>query len=52
MQRSLGSADVERFRKDFLSHPTYRLVQNAVTKVGLDGAATDREIVNQTVHAL
>ncbi|MDA8075501.1 MAG: C1 family peptidase [Actinomycetota bacterium] len=52
MQRALGDADLELFRKDFLSHPTYRLVQNAITKVGLDGAATDRGIVNETGHAL
>lgn len=50
--KTLGTADLELFRKEFSSNPTYRLAQNAVTRVGLDDVAINREVVNSTDHAL
>jgi bleomycin hydrolase len=45
------SADVvEILRKDFCSNPSYRLMQNAVTKASVDDVAMDREIINSTDH--
>lgn len=52
MHKTLGSDDLELLRKEFLSNPTYRLAQNAVTRVGLDDVAINREIVSATDHAL
>jgi bleomycin hydrolase len=52
MNETLGSDDLELLRKDFSSNPVYRIAQNAVTKVGLDDVAIDREVVNATDHAL
>jgi bleomycin hydrolase len=46
------SADVlELLRKDFGSNPSYRLMQNAVTKTSVDDVAIDREIINTTDHS-
>ena len=52
MQKTLGTEDLELLRKSFSSNPAYRLAQNAITKVGLDEVAINREIVNATDHAL
>ncbi len=52
MDRTLGTEDLELLRKRFTSTPAYRLAQNAITKVGLDDVAINREIVNATDHAL
>jgi bleomycin hydrolase len=52
MDRTLGSEHLELLRKEFAANPAYRLAQNAVTKVGLDDVAINREIVNATDHAL
>jgi bleomycin hydrolase len=52
MHRTLDSEDLELLRKQFSSNPTYRLAQNAITRVGLDDVAINREIVNATDHAL
>ncbi|MGH8988336.1 MAG: aminopeptidase C, partial [Acidimicrobiales bacterium] len=52
MTKTLDSVDLELFRKEFTSNPTYRLSQNALTRVGLDDVAINREIVNATDHAL
>lgn len=52
MHKTLGSDDLELLRKEFSSNPTYRLAQNAVTRVGLDDVAINREIVSATDHAL
>ncbi len=52
MNRTLGSEDLELLRKGFSANPTYRLVQNAITKVGFDDVALNREIVNATDHSL
>jgi bleomycin hydrolase len=52
MDRTLNGEDLELLRKGFLANPAYRLAQNAVTRVGLNEVAIDREIVNATTHAL
>ncbi len=52
LERALGSDDLELFRKDFSASPAYRLAQNAVTRVGADDVALNREVVNTTDHAL
>ncbi|MGH9030180.1 MAG: C1 family peptidase, partial [Acidimicrobiales bacterium] len=52
MDRSLRSEDLELLRKEFSSNPMYRLAQNAVTRVGLDDVAINREVVNGIDHAL
>jgi bleomycin hydrolase len=52
VNKTLGSEDLELLRKGFSSSPAYRLAQNAVTKVGLDDVAINRDIVNATDHAM
>ena len=52
MDRTLTAADTELLRKDFAANPAYRLAQNAVTRVGVDEVAIDREIVNSTSHSM
>ncbi|MDA8312323.1 MAG: C1 family peptidase [Actinomycetota bacterium] len=52
MQPTLDAEELELLRKEFVSNPVYRLAQNAITKVGLDEVAVNRDIVNTTGHAL
>ncbi|HEV2361679.1 MAG TPA: C1 family peptidase, partial [Acidimicrobiales bacterium] len=52
MHKTLDAEDLELLRKEFSSNPAYRLAQNAITKVGLDDVAVNREIVNSTDHGL
>jgi bleomycin hydrolase len=52
MDGTLAAADLERLRKDFSANPTYRLAQNAVTRVTVDDVAIDREIVSSIDHSL
>jgi bleomycin hydrolase len=52
MDGTLAAADLERLRKDFSANPTYRLAQNAVTRVTVDDVAINREIVNSIDHSL
>src|ERR1700759_18417 len=52
MDGTLAAADLERLRKDFSASPTYRLAQNAVTRVTVDDVAINREIVNTIDHSL
>ena len=52
MDGTLAAADLERLRKDFSASPTYRLAQNAVTRVTVDDVAIDREIVSSIDHSL
>ncbi len=52
MDGTLTTVDTELLRKDFTANPAYRLAQNAVTRVGVDEAALNREIVNNTDHAM
>ena len=52
MDGTLAAADLERLRKDFSASPTYRLAQNAVTRVTVDDVAINREIVNSIDHSL
>ena len=52
MDETLAAADLERLRKDFSANPTYRLAQNAVTRVTVDDVAIDREIVSSIDHSL
>ena len=41
-----------RLRKDFSVNPTYRLAQNAVTRVTVDDVAINREIVSRIDHSV
>src|ERR1700744_6501119 len=52
MDGTLAGADLERLRKDFSANPTYRLAQNAVTRVTVDDVAINREIVSSIDHSL
>jgi bleomycin hydrolase len=46
----LGHDELGLLRNDFLSNPTYRLAQNAVTRVSIDDVAINRGIVNAADH--
>jgi bleomycin hydrolase len=52
MQEALSTGDLELLRKDFTTNPTYRLAQNAVTRVTVDDVAINREIVNYSDHTM
>ena len=52
MDAMLTTGDTEQLRKDFTANPGYRLAQNAVTRVGVDEVAINREIVNSSSHAM
>lgn len=52
MHEALSSGDLELLRKDFTTNPTYRLAQNAVTRVTVDDVAINREIVNYSDHTM
>src|SRR5258708_16196150 len=52
MDETLTAADLERLRKDFSANPSYRLAQNAVTRVTVDDVAINREIVSSIDHPL
>ena len=52
MDGTLAAADLELLRKDFSANPTYRLAQNAVTRVSVDDVAINREIINNVDHSL
>jgi bleomycin hydrolase len=49
---TLATADLERLRKEFSANPTYRLAQNAVTRVTIDDVAINREIVSSIDHSM
>jgi len=49
---TLATADLERLRKEFSANPTYRLAQNAVTRVTVDDVAINREIVSSIDHSM
>src|SRR5579862_9901132 len=46
----LDRDELRLLRDDFLSKPSYRLAQNAVTRVSIDDVAINREIVNAADH--
>ncbi|HTR94313.1 MAG TPA: C1 family peptidase [Trebonia sp.] len=52
MDGTLATADLERLRKEFSANPTYRLAQNAVTRVTVDDVAINREIVSSIDHSM
>lgn len=52
MDASLSSEQLKLLRKDFSANQSYRLAQNAVTRVSVDDVALDRHIVNGTDHSL
>jgi bleomycin hydrolase len=52
VDQALSTGDLELLRKDFASNPTYRLAQNAVTRVSVDDVAINREIINSIDHSL
>jgi bleomycin hydrolase len=51
MDGTLAAGDLERLRKEFSANPTYRLAQNAVTRVTVDDVAINREIVSGIDHS-
>jgi len=52
MDKTLAAGDLELFRKDFAASPSYRLAQNAVTRVTVDDVSINRDVVNNTDHSL
>jgi bleomycin hydrolase len=52
MDKTLATGDLELFRKDFAASPSYRLAQNAVTRVTVDDVAISRDVVNNSDHSL
>ena len=52
MDGTLATADLERLRKEFSANPTYRLAQNAVTRVTINDVAINREIVSAIDHSM
>src|SRR3984957_12358097 len=48
MDGTLAAGDLELLRKDFSANPSYRLAQNAVTRVALDDVALNRENITHT----
>jgi bleomycin hydrolase len=50
--RTLTSADLARFAKEFASEPTNRLMQNAVAKTSVDDVALDRSVVTSIDHTM
>lgn len=52
MQRALTAAQIETLGKDFEAEPTRRLMQNAVTRSGIDEVALDRRVVTGIDHSV
>jgi bleomycin hydrolase len=52
MDGMLAAAELEQLRKDFTANGTYRMAQNAVTRVTVDDVAINREILNSIDHSL
>ncbi len=50
MEGVLSPDELTRLREEFAAKPSYRLMQNAVTRASIDDIALDREIVNSTAH--
>jgi bleomycin hydrolase len=50
MEKNLTFRDVERFEKEFDSDPKNRLAENAVTRVGIQEAATDNDLQRTLTH--
>src|SRR6202046_2021819 len=51
MDGPLPAADLDLRRRDCPANPTYRLAQNAVTRVTVDDVTINREIVNSIDHS-
>ncbi len=52
MEHSLTLDDLVALRTDFAADPSYRIAQNAVTKVAVQDVALDRAIVTSTDHSM
>jgi bleomycin hydrolase len=52
MDGMLAPAELEQLRKGFTANATYRMAQNAVTRVTIDDVAINREILNTIDHSL
>ncbi len=52
MDGTLATADLERLRKEFSANPTYRLAQNAVTRVTIDDVTINKKIINAINHSI
>ena len=52
MERGLSTTQIDALSKEFAADPTYRLMQNAVTKASIDDVALDREVVTGIDHSV
>jgi bleomycin hydrolase len=52
MKHPLTVDDLTALRTDFAADPSYRIAQNAVTKVAVQDVALDRTIVTSTDHSM
>ncbi len=52
MEHPLTVDDLVALRTDFAADPSYRIAQNAVTKVAVQDVALDRAIVTSTDHSM
>ena len=52
MERGLSTTQIDALSKEFAADPTYRLMQNAVTKAAIDDVALDREVVTGIDHSV
>jgi bleomycin hydrolase len=52
MERNLTAEQLELFEKEFAAHPTYRVMQNAVTQTPIASIALDRQVVTSIDHSV
>jgi bleomycin hydrolase len=52
VERGLSTTQIDALSKEFAADPTYRLMQNAVTKASIDDVALDREVVTGIDHSV
>ena len=52
MERNLTAEQLELFEKEFAAHPSYRVMQNAVTQTPIANLALDRQIVTGIDHSV
>ena len=52
MERNLTPEQLELFEKEFASHPSSRVMQNAVTETPVAKIALDRQVVTSLDHSV
>ncbi|HEY0692792.1 MAG TPA: C1 family peptidase [Kribbella sp.] len=52
MERNLTAEQLELFEKEFAAHPSYRVMQNAVTQTPINNIALDRQVVTGLDHSV